>query len=197
MTMRSLIKFRTSRSRSRSQRGSMLLELLIAMVVLVIGLGGLLVLLVSSMYTNSKARNDTTSTMLAEHVLEQISAQPANSAAPLTVTDCAGTAWNINTAGTAIGGGNGGANGGNGAGLTANGIIDWSQTYGAVPAGYAMRYVGCGAGGRQMIYDVRWNVITMSTFSRMVFVSARPSGTPTVGGLRFVFPVNLRTIGGM
>jgi hypothetical protein len=31
----------------------------------------------------------------------------------------------------------------------------------------------------------------------MVFVSARPSGSLTTGGLRFVMPVNLRTIGGM
>ena len=175
----------------------MLLELLISMVVLLVGLGGVLVLLISSMYTNNKAGKDTSATMLAEHVLEQISAQQANSVAPLSVTDCAGSVWSISTAGSVLGAGNGGANGGNGASLSAAGTVDWSQQYAAVPAGYAMKYVSCGAGGRQTIYDVRWNVITMSTFSRMVFVSARPSGSPTVGGLRYVVPVNLRTIGGM
>jgi len=174
----------------------MLIELLIAMVVLAVGLGGLMVLLVSAMYTNNVARTDTTSTMLAEHVLEQISAQPANAANNLDVTDCAGTDWNIATAGAAKGGGSG-ANGGNGANLTGAGQVDWTQAHGAIPAGYAMNYVACGTGGRQMIYDVRWNVITMTNYTRMVFVSARPKGSPTVGGLRYVVPVNLRTIGGM
>jgi hypothetical protein len=60
-----------------------------------------------------------------------------------------------------------------------------------------MQYAGCGAGGRQTIYDVRWNIVTLSTYSRMIFVSARPQGSGTVGGLRFIVPVNLRTIGGM
>jgi type II secretory pathway pseudopilin PulG len=175
----------------------MLLELLIAMVVLVFGMGGLLALLLTSIYTNSTARNDTTSTMLAEHVLEQITAQPANSNALLTITDCAGTAWNIDPTGAVVGAGNSGSYGGNGASLTSTGTMDWTQSYNNVPAGYAMQYVGCGAGGRQTVYDVRWNVASMSTFSRMVFVSARPLGSATVGGLRFIVPVNLRTIGGM
>ena len=175
----------------------MLMELLIAMVVLLVGLGGILILLISSMYTNNKASRDTTATMLAEHVLEQISAQPANSAADLSVTDCAGSAWTISTVGSAVGAGSGGSYGGNGASLNNAGTVDWTQQYSTVPAGYAMRYVSCGAGGRQAVYDVRWNVVTMSTFSRMVFVSARPSGSPTVGGLRYIVPVNLRTIGGM
>ena len=48
----------------------MLIELLISIVVLTIGLGGLMVLLVSAMYTNTRAGKDTTSTMVAEHVLE-------------------------------------------------------------------------------------------------------------------------------
>lgn len=195
--MKKLSQNRTSRVGSNGQQGSMLLELLISMVVLLVGLGGVLVLLISSMYTNSKASKDTTSTMLAEHVLEQISAQPANSVTALSITDCAGSAWTISTAGTAVGAGTGGSYGGNGASLTATGTVDWSQQYANVAPGYAMKYVSCGAGGKQTVYDVRWDVVSMSGFSRMVFVSARPSGSPTVGGLRFIVPVNLRTIGGM
>jgi hypothetical protein len=175
----------------------MLIELLIAIVVLAIGLGGLLVLLVSSMYTNNRSGKDTTSTMVAEHVLEQISAQPADSVATLTITDCAGTGWTINTAGATLGSGNSGASGGNGANLLNTGIIDWTQDYGNIPANYAMKYVACGAGGAQTIYDVRWNVIAMTQYSRMIVVSARPTGSAQVGGLRFVVPPNLRTIGGM
>ena len=178
------------------EQGSMMLELLISMVILVIGLGGLMILLVSVMYTNKKSSRDTTSTMVAEHILEQISSQPANAVANLTLTDCAGTVWNISTLG-AIKGGGSGVNGGNGAALTSAGIVDWTQNYGAVPAGYAAQYVACGNGGRQDAYDVRWNVITMSSYTRMVMVSARPKASANVGGLQFVMPVNLRTIGGM
>jgi len=181
----------------RRQRGSFLLESLIAMIVLAIGLGGLSSLLIASLYTNHRSSQDTSSTMVAEHVLEQISSQPANSVAALTLTDCAGTAWSISTQGHAQGAGSGGSYGGDGARLTSGGVIDWTQTYGAVPAGYAMRYVDCGNGGRQTVYDVRWNLITMSTFARMAIISARPSGAPANGGLRFVMPANLRTIGGL
>ena len=174
----------------------MLIELLISMVVLAIGLGGVLGLLVSSVLTNSKAGKDTTSTMVAEHVLEQISAQPANAVANLSITDCAGTTWNIATAGAAIGAGSS-VNGGNGANLTNNAIVDWTQAYANVPANYAMRFVSCGTGGRQVTYDVRWNVIQMTNYTRMITVSARPATSGAVGGLKFVVPVNLRTIGGM
>ena len=57
------------------QSGFTLIELMISMVVLLIGLGGLLVLLITSLYTNKTAATDTSSTMIAEHILEQISAQ--------------------------------------------------------------------------------------------------------------------------
>jgi type II secretory pathway pseudopilin PulG len=198
--MRTLSPIRRAGLRQRCERGSMLLELLIAIVVLAVGMGGLIPLLVSSMYSNNRSSTDTTSTMLAEHVLEQITSLSANSNNTLTITDCAGTGWTIATQGAAKGSGTG-SNGGNGANLTSGGIIDWTQDYSSVPADYKMRYVSCGAGGRQAIYDVRWNVISMNyltgtNYTRMVIISARPSGSPTVGGLRYVVPINLRTIGG-
>jgi hypothetical protein len=174
----------------------MLLELLIAMVVLATGMGGLLVLLTASMYTNNRAGQDTTSTMIAEHILEQISAQPANAMTSLPpFQDCAGTAWTVSTASAPLGGGDS-VNGGNGANLTAAGAVDWTQPYASVPTGYKMHYAGCGAGGEQTIYSVRWNVIKITDYSRMIIVSARPEGAK-IGGLRYVTPVSLRTIGGM
>jgi type II secretory pathway pseudopilin PulG len=181
----------------RLERGSFLLESLIAIIVLAIGLGGLSSLLIASLYTNNRSSQDTSSTMAAEHVLEQISAQPANSVAALSVTDCAGTTWTINTQAHAAGAGSGGSYGGDGAALTSGGVIDWSQAYASVPAGYAMRYVDCGSGGSQTVYDVRWDLISMSTYARMAIISARPSGSSYNGGLRFVMPANLRTIGGL
>ena len=59
----------------KRQRGFTLIELMISMLVLLVGLGGLLVLLVSSLYTNKTASTDTSATMVAEHILEQITAQ--------------------------------------------------------------------------------------------------------------------------
>lgn len=193
--MRTFSAIRRAGAKTRHQRGSMLLELLIAIVVLAVGMGGLIPLLVSSMYSNNRSGNDTSSTMVAEHVLEQISAQPASGTDPLPFTDCAGTAWNINTVGASVGGGSGGPNGGEGANLTPDGRVDWTQDYASVPSGYAMKYAACGDAGRQIVYDVRWDVITMTAYTRMIIVSAHPAAAP-LGGLRYVIPVNLRTIGG-
>jgi Tfp pilus assembly protein PilV len=176
----------------------MLIELLIAMSVLAVGLGGVLALLISAVLTNSKASKDTSATMVAEHVLEQMSSQPANvsgAAALLQITDCAGTNWTIDTNAATLGAGTG-INGGNGANLTNLGVIDWTQTYANVPANYAMQYVSCGSANRQVTYDVRWNVIRMTSNTRMIAISARPLGSATVGGLKYVVPVNLRTIDG-
>jgi Tfp pilus assembly protein PilV len=205
--MRSFKKIRTERS---CESGFMLLELLISMVVLSVGLGGIMILLVSALYTDNRSSGDTTATMIGEHVIEQISAQQAGSPNLMPFTDCAGTLWNINAVGANIGAGTG-ANGGNGANLRAAvgpslepaGTIDWTQAYAAVPGGYKMQYVACGAGNRQTTYDVRWNVITMPTMSpnaQMIVLSARPMPSAPSGalqGVRFVYPVNLRTIQGM
>ncbi|PYX21696.1 MAG: hypothetical protein DMG87_08880 [Acidobacteria bacterium] len=195
--MRTSSQIRTAPWPPSGERGSLLIETLIAMIVLAIGLGGLFSLLAASMYTNDRSGADTRSTMLAEHVIEQIDSQLANQSAPLSITDCAGTAWTINTAGTAKGAGSGGSYGGNGAKLTSAGIIDWTQSYASVDPNYAMKYVACGNGGRQTIYDVRWDVITLSTYTRMTVASARPLGNQSIHDLRFITPANLRTIGGM
>src|SRR5258708_17080297 len=129
-----------SGSEKSKHSGFMMIELMISMVVLSVGLGGLLVLLVSAMCTDNRSATDTTATMVAEHVLEQITAQGvgANSPPnpPITITDCAGNALNVNSQRAPLGGGTGGATGGNGAAVTAAGIIDWTQAIGAVPAGY-------------------------------------------------------------
>jgi Tfp pilus assembly protein PilV len=191
---------RSPQKRKSSQCGSMLLELLIAIAVLAVGMGGLLVLLVSAASTNNRSGNDTSSTMIAEHIIEQISSEPANSSTALSIQDCASTTWSVSTAGAANGAGTSGSYGGNGARLTSAGIVDWTQAYSSVPAGYGIKYVACGAGGRQITYDVRWNVISLNSTnnsSRMIVVSARPANSAEVGGLHYVIPANLRTIGGV
>lgn len=180
----------------------MMIELMISMVVLSVGLAGVLVLLLTAMYTDKRSSNDTGSTMVAEHILEQITAQGLQVNTALQITDCAGNVINVATARATLGAGNGGAYGGNGAALTQTGIIDWTQAFAAVPtdpasgAPYGIEYVACGAAGRQVSYDVRWDVIQMpgSANNRLTVIGARPKNSTQVGGLKFVIPVNLRTV---
>jgi type II secretory pathway pseudopilin PulG len=188
-----------------AQHGFMMIELMISMVVLSIGLAGILVLVVAAMYTDKRSSNDTAATMVAEHILEQITAQGLQATGALTITDCANPVPNVINVATnraPLGAGNSGPTGGYGATLTANGVIDWTQAFNAVPtdpvtgAPYAIRYVACGANGRQIIYDVRWNVIQMpgTGDNRLTVIGARPTGSRQVGGLKYIVPVNLRTV---
>jgi prepilin-type N-terminal cleavage/methylation domain-containing protein len=188
--------------RRGAQRGFMMIELMISMVVLSVGLAGILVLMIAAMYTDKRSGNDTASTMVAEHILEQITAQGLQANTPLQITDCAGNALNVATARAPLGGGNGGAFGGNGANLTNKGVIDWTQAFAAVPtdpasgAPYAIRYMSCGANGKQIPYEIRWDIIQMpgSANNRLTVIGARPEESAQIGGLKFIFPVNLRTV---
>jgi hypothetical protein len=60
-----------------------------------------------------------------------------------------------------------------------------------------MQYVDCGAGGTQSSYDVRWNVINIDTYTRLITVSARQvSPSNQLGGMMYAMPVTLRSMGG-
>ena len=93
---------------------------------------------------------------------------------------------------------------GQGATLVANagspfyGGIDFSQSYGSIPAGFAMQYVDCDPNGQQTTYDVRWNVTTITANNtRLITASAMRVGHQNQGGgLLFAIPVTLRAIGG-
>lgn len=186
--------------RSFQQHGFSLLEFLIAMTVLTIGVGGLLPLLLGAITIDKKAAGDTTSTMVAEVVLEQISSQAANSSNTVSITDCANNSSTISVADLPVGAGSGGTYGGNGAALTYMGIVDWTQAYASVPAGYAMQYVSCSTtNDTPVTYDVRWDVITTSQSenTKLVVISARPLINSPLALGRIVIPVNLRTLVGM
>jgi prepilin-type N-terminal cleavage/methylation domain-containing protein len=195
-TARKLVRAR------RGQVGMTLIELMIAMLVLAVGLGGLSHLFIAASLSNNKNSRGATATLLAQLVLEQISAQSPSSTATISLTDCAGNQWAVATTG-------GAAPGGAGALLDATatdynyGGIDPTQVYTAVPPatnvvpGYAMKYVDCGAGGTQSTYDVRWNVINIDGNTRLITVSARQQGPSNVlGGVLYAMPVTLRGIGG-
>jgi len=50
-----------------------------------------------------------------------------------------------------------------------------------VPANYKMQFVACGNGGRQMTYEVRWNIQTVTANTRLITVSARPLASASAG----------------
>ena len=190
-----------NRGNASRQRGFSVVEFLVAMVILSIGMGGVLPLLIGAITINKKAAGDTTSTMVAEAVLEQISSQAADDNNSPTISDCATPAntWNINLVASPVGGGSGGAYGGNGARLTNQATIDWTQPFGNVPAGYGVQYVACSTTNDVPVtYDVRWDVIQTSSSNntKMVIVSARPQIASPMA-LGYIAPVNLRTIVGM
>ena len=184
------------------QHGFSLLEFLIAMTVLTIGVGGLLPLLLASITLDKKAAGDTTAVMVAEVVLEQMSSQSSTSAAlPNPMQDCATppNSWTVSEADAVVGGGSGGAYGGNGAKLTNQGAIDWTQDYAAIPAGYAMRYVACSTtNDTPVTYEVRWDAIMTSSSdnTKMIVISARPQ-ISQAWALGYIAPINMRTIVGM
>jgi type II secretory pathway pseudopilin PulG len=192
--MKSTVK-RAAVGKNEFERGATLVELMLGMLVLATGLGALTILFAGSMATDNKNSKDTSATLLAQKVVEELSAQNTNSTVVVTLTDCAGNTWTIpSTQGTAFPGQ--GAALVNNAGSPFYGGIDFTQALGSVPAGFSMQYVDCDPNGGQTTYDVRWNVMTVTANStRLITASARQLSS-TGGGLYFSVPVTLRTIGG-
>jgi prepilin-type N-terminal cleavage/methylation domain-containing protein len=196
--MRVMLTTRRTRQR-QSESGMTLVELMVAMFILAIGLGALTNLLVVAMATDNKNSKDTSATLLAQMVVEQISAQHPNSNASISITDCTGTAWTIATT-------PGASPNGTGATLVTSssavnyGGIDQTQSYSNITSGYAMKWVDCGGAGNTgnpTTYDVRWNVMTIdANYTRLVTASARPLNANALGGWQFAMPVNLRGVSG-
>jgi hypothetical protein len=166
-------------------------------------LGALSTLFISATLSNNKNSRNATATLLAQLVLEQISSQSPNSTATIFLTDCVGNTWAVATTGGVAP---------SGAGATLDtvstdysyGGINPAQDYNSVPPatavtpGYAMKYVDCGAANTQSIYDVRWNVINIDTYTRLITVSARQlSPSNQLGGAVYSLPVTVRGIGGV
>lgn len=176
-----------------------LVELMVALSILAVGMGALTNLLVVALETDNRNSKDTSSTLLAQMVVEQIGAQHPNSSAAISVTDCAGNVWTVATAGGASPNG-AGANLVTSSSAIGYGGIDQTQAYSSITANYAMQYVDCGGVGNTGIpttYDVRWNVMTIdANYTRLVTASARPLGANKLGGLQFAMPINLRAVSG-
>ena len=173
---------------------------MIASVILLVGMTALLELCIAAAYTNNKNSKDTSATLLAQMVLEQVASQHPDSTQTIKLTDCVGVDHTVATAGGAAPNGSG-ANLDTGANSPTAGLIDWSQSFSSITSDYSMQYTDCDPNGRQTVYDVRWNIITVSANeTRLITVSARPINTINTtaggGGLRFAIPVTLRGLGG-
>jgi hypothetical protein len=182
------------RTSERVERGAALIEMMIALVVLVVGLVGSVIIVTVAIGSNYRARNDSTSAALAEMVAGRISAVPVcksacGAAATVSVTDCAGNVHTINVSGTAAG---------SGANLTADEKIDYTQNSGAVPAGYQMQYTVCGVKtGSEADYDVRWNIkLLPSGDEAFVVVGAQAVSSNELNAAVSAPAVNVRTIAG-
>jgi len=177
------LKMKNNKSK---QRGSSLIELMIACLVLMVGVAGTVSLIPIAIGANSRNRQQSNSTVIAQMVMEKIMSVPAGNPAVLTINDCVPNTFNINTAGT--------TGSGTGATLLASGDVNFNV---AAPAGYGMLYTACGPTGGQSTYDVRWNIQTPSnsTFVSLITVSAKLRGSGT-DIKYFSLPVTIRSMSG-
>ena len=166
-----------------------MVELMIAMLVLVVGMMGSMILVRTAIVNNNRNKLDTAATALAQMVLEQITSRPATTNTNIIINDCSGVARTINPN---VGGATlipSGFNMGN---------IDFTQNLSALtPTGYGMQYITCGPANQQVTYEVRWNVTAMTGFTKLVTVSARKQVATNTSALPFFsVPVTLRGIAG-
>ena len=176
--------------RLRGDSGITMIETLMAAGILVIGSIGMLSLIVAAIATNNRNKMDSTQTMLAESILEQVYSTFGASGGPGTSTlvDCAGTSWTIDTtvsnqtdSGAALSGTS----------------IDFTEA--SPPAGWHMDYViktNCSSTGTaQGTYDVRWHLQKITNQTYLVTVSAKLKGHGE-GNEYFSLPVTLRVMYG-
>lgn len=159
-----------------------------ACAILVIGSLGMIGLIIGCIAANNRNKIDSTQSMLAESVLEQINST-FNGTGTSALTDCAGTNWTIDT--TIPNTGSVGA-------ALSGGAIDYTQTN--PPAGYFMDYVvrtPCTSTGAILgTYDVRWHLDEVGSSSTyMLTVSAKFKGHGE-GNQFFSLPVTLRVMSG-
>jgi len=176
----------------RGEDGMTMIELVIAMVVLAIGLGGTMIMISGSITSNNRNKMDTTATTLSEAVMERIIAAGVSASGTFTMKDCAGNTITIDPTGDTTG-----------RGAAVDGTTgNISFTTAASPtSGYTASYVSCGVNGSQATYDVRWRVVNTqvsgtTVYAKMVTVSARQiAGSSSNSLVRFFAPpVTLKTL---
>jgi prepilin-type N-terminal cleavage/methylation domain-containing protein len=177
-----MIRRRKHNTTSRQQDGLTLIELMIAMLVLAVGIVGSMALIIRAVSGDSWSKQLSNSTVLAQAVSERIMALPSSTNTIVTITDCANNVWNVNTAP-------------GGPPVNANGDLDLSA---AAVANYRMLYTDCDTGGKQAIYDVRWNIQAIAGSSGYVKILTVSAQLQSAGNNAMIFaPVaTVRTIVG-
>lgn len=170
---------------ARREQGLSLIELMLAMVVLAVGILGSMTLVIMAINGDFRSKQQSNSTALAQMVTEKIMSIPAFQSSTLTITDCTGTSYNVNT-------------GVGGAALTSSGDVDFTA---ATVTNYNMPYTDCATLGRQATYDVRWNVtapVDLSVYTKILTVSARLKfvKTGSTSGSAFGPIVTIKTLVG-
>lgn len=164
-----------------------MVEVMVATIILMISSLGVIGLVWTSILMNNRNKVDSTQTMLAESIIEQVNSTIIGSGSS-ALADCDGTTWTIDTT-PAIGAALSGAN------------IDFSEA--SPPTNFYMNYVlrsPCEpTGSLQAIYDVRWRVDIvgeaegMPTNTYLVTVGARRQGS-TGTGIADSAPISLRVM---
>lgn len=186
--------------RHSSNSGFSLIELLIAMIVLVVGLLGGMIVILTAIASNARNRFDTAGVALAQSTMDRIIVLTVSAGVQTTsITDCTGTAHSMTTdpgGATLVDFSN-----------ISNGVqvIDFTQ---APVAGYQMLYTLCATGaadglptGNPQTYDVRWNVSTPINGgnTELVLVAAKnitESGNGSGQARFFNLPITLRALRG-
>ena len=165
-----------------------MIEVMVAVLILTISSLGVIALVWSAILTNNRNKFDSTQTMLAESIIEQVNATIIGSESS-ALSDCDGTTWTISTTpgGSAL----------NGA------TIDFTEA--DPPDDYFMTYVlraPCeSTGALQASYDVRWNVAIVGqaegtpTNTYLATVGAKRQGSSATG-LAESAPISLRVMVG-
>jgi Tfp pilus assembly protein PilV len=173
------LTMRKKKARTRNERGMTLIELMIALIVLLVGVVGSMALVAISIGSDGRSRQQSNSTALSQMLTEKISSVKASASPVLTVTDCVGNSYTVYTAA-------------GGSALTSSGDVDFTQT---AVANYQMLYTDCGTNGRQITYDIRWNIQQTSSYVKYVTVSSKLKNAG--GDLKFFsLPVTVRALVG-
>ena len=169
-----------------------MIETLMAAAILIIGSISILTLIIDAIATNNRNKMDSTQSMLATSILEQINSTLVGSGSS-ALTDCAGNTWNINTQ-------PGGATLSGSAIDFTQDISSWSTS--TPSQQYFMNYVvtapckNDGTGVVQGTYDVRWHVDLIGVSdSYLITVSSRLKSHGE-GNKFFSLPVTLRVLAG-